>query len=248
VQGVVSERGMTLAIRPSGGGGGGKDEKFERGFDLWVYQLSQGSQTAAKLPAGGKIGQTNEEVLAFDALTSTKASTFDTVQKGKLQTGTGSSAKGMISILASPDAVRRNFEAQDWFKGLTPEQKNTIVNDTYSSGSPLVGKAKVVYTLVTRTPKLANQQQAQVGRAGTQQTGYDYRVVVIDPETTDRSTLRLLYNAGYRAGGNVHYDVYAGKEGEKQAGYQYEQAPWGGVNQAQSAGEVDIPFKPKNKK
>lgn len=216
VQGVVSERGMTLAIRPSGGGGGGgtKEQKFQKGFDLWIYQLSQGSPTAARFPAGGRIGQTNEEVVAFNALSD------------KQVTGVGGTARGgQISVLASPEAVRRNFEGQDWFKGLTAAQKTAIVNDTFTSGSSLVGKANVAYTVVTRTPRPKQAGATDIGAtSGAPQ--YDYRVMVINPETADRATLRLLYDAGYGAGGNVHYDAIVGQSGEKQAGYEYEQAPF----------------------
>lgn len=227
VQGVVAERGMSIAIRPSSSGmaAAGKDQRFTEGFNLWVKQLSQGSSTAARFPSGGKLGQTSEEIVMFDpvGLNQTSGQKLSTPSGGPI-TGVASSVGGQISILTDAASVRRNFEGQDWFKNLNDTQKQSIVDQTITSSGAIEGKPNVVYTLVTRTPTGSDKGPK-----------YDYRVLVFDPEQTDASTLRLLYDAGYAAGGNVHYNVIVGNKGTTQMGNQYEQAkgwsPSGGQQQ-----------------
>ena len=210
LDGAVSESGMTLAIRPPGqGGGGAKEDKWQKGFDLWVYQLSQGSPAAVRYPAGGKIGSTNEEVVSFDSILPWHDGSM-TANVAKGQT----TPRTLVQIFDNPQSVRANFEKQSWFRSLGAAQKTEVVNSAVASGKQAGENAKALYTFVTRIPvkKDANSREAD---------SYTYSVRVINPETIDRSTLALLYDAGYGARGNVHYNMVVS---EGQQGYQYETA------------------------
>jgi len=205
VNGVLSERGATIQVRPFVAYDQGRgDKEYNTGLDLWIRQLSQGSLAAARWPAGGKFGQTNELVVPF----------FD-------DPTTGGRAPGSISILASPEEVRKNFQTQDWFRGLTDDQKRAIILQTVAAGRNLGQDAKVLYTFVSR-----EEVTEEDPLTGTKTKKYDYNVRVINPEEADRSTLSKIYLAGKRSSG-AHYHVVVGEKGMQQTGDPYEQAPQG---------------------
>ncbi len=208
VDGAITEAGMTMAIRPpgSGGSGGGKDQKWQQGFELWLKQLSEGSVAALRFPMGGKIGSSQEEVVAFDAILP-MATTQAGVKEPKTHT----------QIFDSPALVRKAFEGKDWFKALTAAQKEEIVNNTMISGKQAGESASALYTYVTRVPAKTGNQPIIAGQPMPVQ-GYEYQVRVFDP-VTDRSTLALLYDSGRGARGNTDYNtIVAGG----QQGYEYQ--------------------------
>lgn len=197
VDGAITEAGMTMAIRPpgSGGAGGGKDEKFQKGFDLWVYQVSQGAPAAVDFPKGGKIG--NAEILAFDKGVTSSTSSMD--------------------IYANEASLRKAWSKHSWFNAMSDDQKavaiDKVIQQSKSTFDPN-NKPTALYTLVTREKTESNANSKTP-------SAYQYNVEVFNPETANRSMLSLLYTAGLKARGNTHYDAVVQKG---QAGYEFEAA------------------------
>lgn len=203
VQGVISERGMALAIRPSGGGGGGGKVDRPASLELYVRQLSQGSPAALNYAIGGKWGETGDII-------------FGTSKMGE------PSERGAAMIITNPVQIRKNYEQQDWFKPLNETQKRSIVQETANGAAFFQSqKARVLYSIVLRTPY---SQPATTGVVtNAQPKKYEYKVIVINPEEADFSTMARLYEAGRGASG-LHYEEVVGKQGQRQLGYEYEQA------------------------
>jgi hypothetical protein len=209
IDGAIKEAGMSIVIRPPGSGGSGKDQKWQQGFELWLKQLSEGSVAALRFPMGGKIGSSQEEVVAFDAILP-----MATTQAGV------KGPKTYTQIFDSPATVRKAFEGKDWFKALTAAQKEEIVNNTMISGKQAGESATALYTYVTRVPSAKNANQPIIAGQPMPVQGYEYQVRVFDP-VTDRSTLSLLYDSGRGARGNTDYNtIVAGG----QQGYEYQGA------------------------
>ena len=122
VKGVISERGMTLAIRPSGGGGGARVDR-PASLQLFVQQLSQAVPSAVGYAIGGKWGETGDTVIGASVLTN-----------------------------VDRDQVRKNYDKQDWFKPLTNSQKEAIVNQTITGASGYEGRPAILYSVVIRKP------------------------------------------------------------------------------------------------
>lgn len=202
VKGVISERGMTLAIRPSGGGGGGGKVDRPASLELYVRQLSQGAPAALNYAIGGKWGETGDII-------------FGTSKMGE------ASERGTAMITTNPIQIRKNYEQQDWFKPLNEEQKRSIVQETASGTAFFQGqKARVLYSIVLKRPYT---QAPSTGITEQQPKKFEYQVIVIDPEKADVSTMARLYEAGRGASG-LHYEEVVGKQGQRQLGYEYEQA------------------------
>lgn len=226
VEGVISERGMTLAIRPSGGGGGGTRVDKPASLDLYVRQLSQGSPAALNYAIGGKWGETGEVVL------------------GATTMGRYGGERGSV-ISADPATVRKNYEQHDWFKALNETQKQQIVKETAAATSGFVGKANVLYTVVIRRPMTQPIVTQPGGTSNQQPRKFEYEVFTINPEKADFSTMARLYEAGRGASG-LHYEEVVGKQGQRQMGYEYEQAkgwpPASGTQPTQPQGNTISPF------
>lgn len=122
VKGVISERGMTLAIRPSGGGGGAKVDR-PASLDLFIRQVSQGVPSAVGYPIGGKWGETGDIIEGTSMVTN-----------------------------VDRDQVRKNYDKQDWFKPLTNSQKEAIVNQTITGASGYEGRPAVLLSVVIKRP------------------------------------------------------------------------------------------------
>lgn len=216
VKGVISERGMTLAIRPSGGGGGGARVDKPASLDLYVRQLSQGSPAALNYAIGGKWGETGEVVLGATTV-----------------------------ISADPATVRKNYEQHDWFKALNETQKQQIAKETAAATAGFVGKANVLYTVVIRRPTTQPIVTQPGGTSNQQPRKFEYEVFTINPEKADFSTMARLYEAGRGASG-LHYEEVVGKQGQRQMGYEYEQAkgwpPASGTQPTQPQGNTISPF------
>lgn len=197
IDGAIKEAGMSMVIRPpgSGGSGGGKDEKFQKGFDLWVYQVSQGAPAAVDFPKGGKIG--NAEILAFDKGVTSSTSSMD--------------------IYANEASLRKAWSKHSWFNAMSDDQKamaiDKVIQQSKSTFDPN-NKPTALYTLVTREKTESNANSKTP-------SAYQYNVEVFNPETANRSMLSLLYTAGLKARGNTHYDAVVQKG---QAGYEFEAA------------------------
>ena len=195
LDGAVSESGMTLAIRPPGqGGGGAGPQKFSEGFNLWKYQVSQGSKNAWDWVKGSKIG--DAEIVAFD--------------KGSVGTPTTS-----LMVYTNEDKLRQAWANQPWFKQMTSRQKDEAVSKVVANSKNTFdpnNAPNVFLTLVTRTKRTP-------GANDPNQSSYTYDVDVFDPETTTSSLLGLLYTAGRKVHGNQDYDVFV-KSG--QMGYEFE--------------------------
>lgn len=205
VQGVVAERGMSLAIRPSGGGGGSSELK-ENSFERFVQDISQGAPTAFNWAIGGRWGETNGIVVGYN-------------QFG----GTGGEIAGVIA--ADPATVRRNYEQHEWFRGLTEGQKREIVRKTASAPQGYNREANVLYSFVVRRP-VKKQSSTDIG---VQTEEYVDEVYMFNPSQIDRGLLANLYEAG-RGAKNMHYIEAVGRQGERQMGYEYQQQEgWRGI-------------------